>query len=401
MKKLVGLVAAALVSLPLFTACNSSAPKVTITTEADSLNYAFGAANGFAIRENLLLADTTKNNLKSFVKGFDEGYKAQSTTFEKYLEGVRVGQNLNQQVEEGFLMGDSALVTHPKQIFNAVYDVIDGGKDLMFTQKEAYDYVSKTIDMSRKEGNVFTTADIDSLNIAYGLHNGYQIMQYFLGADPSGDAAKEFIKGMKEAEKATDKNQQLYLHGLQIGYGMFTELNETGIAGQKELPVDFNIMRAGLIDGVYNENALMTSEESYDYFMSKLMTLRAGPGQKFLEENAKKEGVITTASGLQYKIIKEGNGPIPTSTDKVKVHYEGRLIDGTVFDSSIERGEPIVFGVTQVIPGWTEALQLMPVGSEYEVYIPYNLGYGERGAGQSIPPYAALVFQVQLLGIEK
>ena len=131
------------------------------------------------------------------------------------------------------------------------------------------------------------------------------------------------------------------------------------------------------------------------------MAIRAATSQNILAENAKKEGVITTASGLQYRIIKEGNGPIPTISDKVKVHYEGKLIDGSIFDSSIQRGEPIVFGVTQVIPGWTEILQLMPVGSEYEIYVPYQLGYGERGAGQQIPPYAALVFQIQLLCIEK
>ena len=125
------------------------------------------------------------------------------------------------------------------------------------------------------------------------------------------------------------------------------------------------------------------------------------PGKKFLEENGKREGVITTKSGLQYEVIKEGNGVHPTLNDKVKVHYHGTLIDGTVFDSSVERGEPITFGVTQVIKGWTEALQLMSPGAKYKLYIPYNLAYGDRGAGGKIGPYATLIFEVELIDIEK
>lgn len=124
-------------------------------------------------------------------------------------------------------------------------------------------------------------------------------------------------------------------------------------------------------------------------------------GEEFLKENAKREGVITLKSGLQYEIMVEGNGVIPTAKDKVKVHYHGTLIDGSVFDSSVQRGEPAVFGVTQVIQGWVEALQLMPVGSKWKLFIPYNLAYGERGAGSMIQPYSALIFEVELLDIVK
>ena len=124
------------------------------------------------------------------------------------------------------------------------------------------------------------------------------------------------------------------------------------------------------------------------------------PGRKFLEENGKRKGVITTASGLQYEVIKEGNGVHPTTSDKVKVHYHGTFIDGKMFDSSVERGEPITFGVTQVIKGWTEALLLMSPGAKYKLYIPYNLAYGERGQG-AIKPYDTLVFEVELIDIEK
>ena len=122
-------------------------------------------------------------------------------------------------------------------------------------------------------------------------------------------------------------------------------------------------------------------------------------GEKYLAENAKKEGVITTASGLQYQVLKEGNGKKPTAKDSVKCHYEGFLIDGTVFDSSVQRGEPAVFGLQQVIAGWTEGLQLMSEGGKYRFFIPYRLAYGEGGAGAMIPPFATLIFDVELIEV--
>lgn len=122
-------------------------------------------------------------------------------------------------------------------------------------------------------------------------------------------------------------------------------------------------------------------------------------GEKYLAENAKKEGVVTLPSGLQYQVIKEGNGRKPKATDKVKCHYEGMLIDGTLFDSSIQRGEPATFPLNGVIAGWTEGLQLMQEGAKYRFFIPYQLGYGEQGAGSSIPPFAALVFDVELIEV--
>ena len=124
-------------------------------------------------------------------------------------------------------------------------------------------------------------------------------------------------------------------------------------------------------------------------------------GKDYLEKNGAREGVITTESGLQYEILTEGTGDKPQKSDKVTVHYEGKLIDGTVFDSSIKRGEPTSFGVGGVIAGWTEALQLMPVGSKWRLHIPYNLAYGERGAGQKIGPYSTLIFDVELIKINE
>lgn len=123
-------------------------------------------------------------------------------------------------------------------------------------------------------------------------------------------------------------------------------------------------------------------------------------GERFLEENAKKEGVQVTPSGLQYKVIEEGYGTKPKAAETVTVHYRGTLIDGTEFDSSYKRGQPVSFPLNRVIAGWTEGLQLMKTGAKYEFYIPYNLAYGERGAGTVIPPYATLIFEVELLGVQ-
>jgi FKBP-type peptidyl-prolyl cis-trans isomerase FklB len=122
-------------------------------------------------------------------------------------------------------------------------------------------------------------------------------------------------------------------------------------------------------------------------------------GENYLKENARKEGVVTLPSGLQYQVLRQGNGRKPTAKDQVKCHYEGFLIDGTVFDSSVQRGEPATFGLQQVIAGWTEGLQLMQEGAKYRFFIPYRLAYGEGGAGQLIPPYAALIFDVELIEV--
>lgn len=144
-----------------------------------------------------------------------------------------------------------------------------------------------------------------------------------------------------------------------------------------------------------------------DYFAKKDAEASAAyaevrkAGEDFLRENAKRPEVKTLPSGLQYEVLTEGQGPKPSAEDRVKVHYHGTLIDGTVFDSSVLRGEPAVFGVRQVIAGWVEALQLMPVGSKWKLYIPSELAYGAHGAGEAIKPHSALVFEVELLGIEK
>jgi FKBP-type peptidyl-prolyl cis-trans isomerase len=150
---------------------------------------------------------------------------------------------------------------------------------------------------------------------------------------------------------------------------------------------------------VDTKQAEATMQQYMQQAMMKKSAIMKEKGQQFLESNKTKEGVKTTASGLQYKIISSGTGKSPASADRVTVHYTGKLPDGTVFDSSIQRGQPATFRVNQVIPGWTEALQLMKEGDKWILYIPYTLGYGERGSPPQIPPFSTLVFEVELLKV--
>lgn len=188
-----------------------------------------------------------------------------------------------------------------------------------------------------------------------------------------------------------------------LGMSLGNSLINSGITS-----LQWDNLIKGIQDVMEKNELAMTYEEAQDeinnYFeklQGNMNEKNISEGKAFLEKNGQRPEVVTLKSGLQYEIIKEGNGKIPQASDKVKVHYHGTLLDGTVFDSSVRRGEPATFGVTQVISGWVEALQLMPVGSKWKLYIPSNLAYGAQGAGQQIAPYSTLVFEVELLDIIK
>lgn len=159
-----------------------------------------------------------------------------------------------------------------------------------------------------------------------------------------------------------------------------------------------DVMNGGALEMTY-EQAQEVMNDYFSNLQAERLELNLKAGEEFLAANKERASVVVLPSGLQYEIIKEGNGPKPKETDQVKCHYHGTLINGVVFDSSVERGQPATFGVNQVIPGWVEALQLMPVGSKWRLFIPSNLAYGERGAGQSIEPNSALIFEVEILDI--
>ena len=192
----------------------------------------------------------------------------------------------------------------------------------------------------------------------------------------------------------------------KISYALGLSMGQN-LMGSGVEKLNYQDLAAGIEDVLTHAQPKISYQEAQQVlntFFQELEQKIAGAakadGEKFLAENAKREGVKVTESGLQYEILEPSLGQKPKATDTVRVHYEGTLIDGTVFDSSYKRGESITFPLNGVIKGWTEGLQLMSIGSKYKFFIPYQLAYGERGAGASIPPYAALIFTVELLGIE-
>ncbi len=210
--------------------------------------------------------------------------------------------------------------------------------------------------------------------------------------------------GSKSVKMETVADSVSYAIGVLVGSNNKKQLESAPGTDEMNLEIMANAFRAASL----GEEAKISEEEAnaivQKFFRDaseREAQANLEAGNKFLEENGKREGVTTTESGLQYEVLTEGTGEKPAATDKVRVHYHGTLTDGTVFDSSVDRGEPAVFGVGQVIKGWTEALQLMPVGSKWKVYIPSDLAYGPRGAGGDIGPNAALIFEVELLEIVK
>ena len=200
----------------------------------------------------------------------------------------------------------------------------------------------------------------------------------------------------KEVVLANEIDSVSYSLGVNIGENIKTQFEDIKIdnflSGMQEV-ID------GVEPKINNDQALMVIQNYFTNKQSAKSEVKIEEGRKFLEENSKKEGVITLASGLQYEVIVDGSGEKPKLEDNVTTHYHGTLLDGTVFDSSVDRGEPASFPVGGVIKGWTEALQLMTVGSKWKLYVPYDLAYGERGAGPQIGPYSTLIFEVELLNI--
>lgn len=263
--------------------------------------------------------------------------------------------------------------------------------------------------------NVKVETSADSLAYAAGIVNSDGLVDHIttrLMIDPEYipqvlDGIKESFKSSSPADDAKNLGRQL---GSQLKNQILPYINETIYpAGNDSLDAD--IFLSAFLAAVNEEETLMDATVANAYFRTESEKVRSAnmeaayadnkeAGLAFLEANKSVEGVQVTESGLQYKVIKMGKGKKPSATDRVKVHYHGTLIDGKVFDSSVERGEPALFALNQVIPGWTEGLQLMPVGSKFTFYIPSELAYGDRETGE-IKPFSALVFDVELLSIEK
>ncbi len=270
-----------------------------------------------------------------------------------------------------------------------------------------------TFTACNKAGKVSLKSDVDTIAYHFGLAQSQGLKQYMsmqLGVDSA--YIDEFIKGMKEgAVNEANPKKEAYMKGMEVGkqvQQMAKGLSDEVFAGDSTQSINVNTILAGLIAGL-NGTDTLSAEAAYAKFNEKLEPVRTAnmekqygdnkkAGEKYLAENKKKEGVKVTSSGIQYKVLVEGKGALPTDTSTVKVHYEGKLIDGTKFDSSYDRNQPfeVNLAAPRVIPGWVEVLKLMPAGSKWEVVIPQDQAYGAQNMGQ-IKPFSTLIFTIEVV----
>ena len=258
--------------------------------------------------------------------------------------------------------------------------------------------------------------DVDTMSYAMGLSQTQGLKEYLAQMEIDTTNMDAFVKGLNDGANAgDDKKKAAYFAGINIGQQisnrMIKGINYEIYGKDSTKSISLKNFMAGFVTGATGKKGLMSVEQAGQLAQMKMQAIKAKnmektyganktAGEKFLAANAKKPGVKTLPSGVQYKAIKEGNGAMPKDTSLVTVHYEGRTIDGKVFDSSYKRNQPTDMRANQVIKGWTEALVHMPAGSIWEVYIPQEMAYGEREAGE-IKPFSALIFKIELISVDK
>lgn len=393
---------------------------VELTNQNDSMNYALGLVNGAQMKMYQLRNDSSLETITEFIDALQRGYDGK---VEELSEVGSIGRNIGQAIknaEKTGLADNPAWAINQKIFFQGLVNGLRHDTTVMKAEDarnyfQAQYQASSTLNDSIEPGKVVKGKCIykvqtialknqnDSINYAFGYLNGDEVARYVLLLDTTGQKTKDFITNINKGLKSSLKNPQIVNMGEQIGKNIKSQ-EAQGLIGEPSLATDFVLIKQGFINGLLGFVEQMDGTQAGEYIQKTMDNIKYGTvkeeGEQFLAENALKEGIQVTESGLQYEVLKMGRGKKPAATDRVKVHYHGTLIDGTVFDSSVERGEPTSFGLNQVIAGWTEGLQLMPVGSKFRFYIPQELGYGSRNAG-SIPPYSTLIFEVELLGIEK
>ena len=405
----------------LFVSC-TSAPEANLNgaTKADSLAYAIGVAQTQGLKDYLVnRMDVDTAYMGQFVDGVLEGVDVDAKK-SAYYAGTEIGQQVVNQIIPGVtgeVFAGKEGELNKKNFINAfIAGASEKGMKMTSAEAQGKAMSLMTTIKENSDSTADLSAQIDTFSYAMGLAQTQGLknfIMYRMGVDTLYMA--NFIKGLKTGIKVGDNaKKSAFYAGIQIGQQVTNQI-VPGISyevfGNEDKLINKDFFLAGFIAGVTEKNLLMHPMEAQQVAMTLMEELKnerfeqqfgdnKAQGVAFLDSIAGTEGVVKTESGLCYKVITAGKGAVPTSTDKVKVHYRGTLIDGTEFDSSYSRNEPTTFRANQVIAGWTEALTMMPVGSKWMLYIPQELAYGSRDMG-TIKPFSTLVFEVELLEIEK
>ena len=405
----------------LFVSC-TSAPKANLNgaSKADSLAYAIGVAQTQGLKDYLVnRMDVDTAYMGQFVDGVLEGVDVDAKK-SAYYAGTEIGQQVVNQIIPGVtgeVFAGKEGELNKKNFINAfIAGASEKGMKMTSAEAQGKAMSLMTTIKENSDSTADLSAQIDTFSYAMGLAQTQGLknfIMYRMGVDTLYMA--NFIKGLKTGIKVGDNaKKSAFYAGIQIGQQVTNQI-VPGISyevfGNEDKLINKDFFLAGFIAGVTEKNLLMHPMEAQQVAMTLMEELKnerfeqqfgdnKAQGVAFLDSIAGTEGVVKTESGLCYKVITAGKGAVPTNSDKVKVHYRGTLIDGTEFVSSYSRNEPTTFRANQVIAGWTEALTMMPVGSKWMLYIPQELAYGSRDMG-TIKPFSTLVFEVELLEIEK
>ncbi len=403
--------AVALMAVAVTAACTGGAGqgKVKLATGNDSLSYAVGMTVAQEYKSTVSLPHVTDTLLlDDFLKGVEEGTAidgnmkeiARVAGLESVFQLSDAVKNINRICYGGDKQGGVTLGA----MADAYMTVIKGENPGM-TGDEAYAYLYD----EHRADNPMKLARATGISMGDAVLQNDALLQK-LGVDAVH--VGDYLNGMNEGLRAfTNEQAKAAAAGIVAGRFITSQrlpFYDSKFSGNDSTRIiNASVALTAFRHAMGSVRLQLIKKEAEQCMERHTLALVTGQfadnktaGQQFLAANKTKDGVQTTASGLQYKVLKQGDGPVPTATDVVKVHYEGRLIDGTVFDSSLERGEPMLLPLNELIDGWAEALQMMPVGSEWELYIPQELAYGSESIGEHVKPFSTLIYRVQLLEIK-
>lgn len=426
-----------LASLAMISCSNSyKVKKVELADKKDSLSFALGMVNGDFLSKQLFAEGVVDAEAAELVDALDEGFNRDiDKEVPRYEElGRQIGCYFASMGDKG-LNGNPRWRVNEKLIFQGIINGLYEDT-LMISREAAEKYMREKMQAMRPEEGkalklisakcptevkpVKLKDENDSLNFLAGFLNGYDVSRMiFADTDVDKDQiVRKFAAKVNEGASHPCAHFRESMMFRNYGEQLKRAKKDRNFLGIEDTDLNYETLRQGVVNGIYGDTMFISAADANTILNQEMARVQEEQARKraeeakvkyadriaaeeaFLAENAKKKGVVVTESGLQYEVLRQGKGPKPVASDRVKVHYHGTLLDGTVFDSSVERKSPAEFGVTEVIPGWVEVLQLMPVGSKYKVYIPYQLGYNDRAAGK-IPPFSMLIFEVELLEIVK